>query len=89
MLLSGGLPFDAGEDNECETLQLVTAGANDSFADDKERWAGVSEEAKALVKALLQLEAYRRPTAEQVLKHPWRVSRHSSPLVPLHHHPPA
>ncbi|CAI5948792.1 unnamed protein product [Closterium sp. NIES-64] len=40
-----------------------------------EEWAGVSEEAKRLVLCLLQRNPQQRPTAAQILFHPW-ILRH-------------
>ena len=68
VLLAGQLPFDAGEDNEFETLQLVAAGKYE-MGDDQ--WGAISPSAKALVHSLLNGDASRRATAEQALQHPW------------------
>jgi hypothetical protein len=38
-------------------------------------WGGVSREAQDLVAALLQHDAAARPTAQQVLAHPWLTAR--------------
>ncbi|RLN73270.1 hypothetical protein BBJ28_00023919 [Nothophytophthora sp. Chile5] len=63
-LLSGRFPFEAGalldERILHEPIDLETAP-----------WPGISQDAKDLVRQLLERDVSRRLTAEQALKHPW------------------
>ena len=43
-------------------------------------WCQISNEAKDLVKRMLHIDPTRRPTAANILKHPWIVNRHHLPL---------
>ena len=62
LLLSGGVPFDAGDD-DLATFKLVRAGV---YEMPEKYWGNVSEAAKALVRALLVVDPAQRLTAEQV-----------------------
>lgn len=46
-------------------------------------WGQISIEAKELVKRMLHVDPARRPTAANILKHPWIVNRHRLPLTLL------
>ena len=97
MLLSGKSPFLA--DTEAEILnaairadvQFVRVSLSLSFSLSSqhfvlqvpEDWEGVSESAKSLVRSLLVLDAEKRPTASEALKHPWlRDSASPFPIKP-------
>lgn len=64
--LCGCVPFDA--DNPKDILRRVKKGA---YSLDHVRWSGVSEEAKLVVRALLDKNPGTRITAPQVLDHDW------------------
>lgn len=67
-LLCGRLPF--GEDATCpgEMVREVLAGV---VRFPEAHWAGISPTARSFVGYLLQLDGKRRPSAEEVLAHPW------------------
>eukprot|EP01100_Stratorugosa_tubuloviscum_P015950 TRINITY_DN971_c3_g1_i1.p1 TRINITY_DN971_c3_g1~~TRINITY_DN971_c3_g1_i1.p1 ORF type:complete len:746 (+),score=349.04 TRINITY_DN971_c3_g1_i1:172-2409(+) len=65
-ILSGLYPF-YGESNE-KIFERILAGRF-SFPDPA--WTNISESAKDLVRLLFTLDPAKRPTAEQVLSHPW------------------
>ncbi|GJP41403.1 hypothetical protein CLOM_g1074, partial [Closterium sp. NIES-68] len=66
ILLSGVPPFWA-ETDEGIFEEILWGHVDQS----EEPWPQVSPEAKQLVQSLLQQEAGRRPTAAQVMDHPW------------------
>ncbi|XP_077503786.1 serine/threonine-protein kinase H2-like [Amblyomma americanum] len=66
VLLTGVLPFDAHSD--AAVVQLIM-GAQLSVA--PEAWEHVSEHAQSVVDQLLQHNASHRPSAAQLLEHPW------------------
>tara|TARA_B110001452_G_scaffold236098_1_gene215215 strand:+ start:19 stop:1428 length:1410 start_codon:yes stop_codon:yes gene_type:complete len=74
VLLSGSMPFDPAH--------YVDALASENFEVVllPEQWAGVSDDAKAFVLALLQLQPSSRPKVEQALKHPWLAPQPPTPL---------
>merc|ERR1719265_2392283 len=51
----------------------------------KERWSGISEEAKDLVRKMFRRSPIDRISAEQALKHPWITGARAivNPAVPL------
>ena len=62
ILLSGTMPFST------KTNKHVLTG---TFTFPEERWGTVSEEAKDLIRMLLEVRTSERYTAEQALQHPW------------------
>lgn len=74
VILAGCLPFD--EDNMVHLFEKVAHGEYTMPA-----W--ISDEAKELLQSMLQVDASRRPTAEQLLQCPWikDVAVCSSPVV--------
>jgi calcium-dependent protein kinase len=66
--LSGIPPFNGASDQEI--MKKVKSGKF-SFADPV--WATISDMAKDFISQLLTLDQYKRPSAEQALKHPWIV----------------
>ncbi|EFN59416.1 hypothetical protein CHLNCDRAFT_137935 [Chlorella variabilis] len=75
ILLTGRMPFD-GKNQEA-IAEAIEAGR---YCMDPQLWSGVSEDAKDLVRSLLQQDPQQRLTAEQVLQHPWL----SAELDPMH-----
>jgi calcium-dependent protein kinase len=75
ILLVGFPPFDGETDEEIEAN--VRCG---EYTFDTEEWVGVSDDAKNLVRNLLQMDPNKRYTAEQSLKDIWitkNVTMHS------------
>ncbi|GJP30834.1 hypothetical protein CLOM_g7164 [Closterium sp. NIES-68] len=66
ILLSGVPPFWGATDKD--VFVEVLRGAVDMSGPE---WSGVSEEAKHLVRCLLQRDPARRPSAAAILSHPW------------------
>eukprot|EP00897_Mesotaenium_endlicherianum_P007637 jgi/Mesen1/6901/ME000353S05926 len=66
ILLCGAPPFWGRTD--AETFDAIVAGKIDMEGDV---WKGVSPEAKCLVRRLLSADTRKRPTAPQILSHPW------------------
>lgn len=77
MLVSGTLPFLA--EDERQTIQLVQHA---EVAFDKNRWQGISEQAKEFVSYLLQKDPEQRPTAREAMHHEWIVSHCGPPPPP-------
>ena len=65
ILLSGDPPFNGPNDNE-----IYRRICKMSFSFPKEKWNKISPEAIDLIKKMLSEEAIR-PTAQEVLSHPW------------------
>lgn len=66
VMLSGRMPFYGRDDVEC--LRRTAAGRY-TFPDRE--WSNVSDDAKSLVKALLQVRPEKRLTAKAALQHKW------------------
>jgi len=66
LLLSGNLPFMGR--SQKELFQKIVAG---KFEFKEDEWAGVSDDAKDLVRKLLVLDPDKRITANDALRHPW------------------
>ena len=66
LLLSRVLPFDDEEDKEI-ARQTIQDAPDFSF----EPWDTVTDNAKDLVKKLLQKNRTKRPSLEEALQHPW------------------
>ena len=78
VVLAGFHPFDPSGDATVEQMEqrvvsFGRAGAKDAWHIDfnHRNWDDVSHEAKALVRALLERVPKKRPTADDVLCHPW------------------
>ncbi|XP_018571360.1 ribosomal protein S6 kinase 2 beta isoform X2 [Anoplophora glabripennis] len=73
IMLSGRCPFStAPNDSPQRILQRISSGKLDLQGG---RWSEVSNEAKMLVTEMLHIVPQRRPTAAQLVKHPWVVSQ--------------
>lgn len=71
-LLTGRFPFDDKSNPYNPSLSQVWKSIlTDSINFSKPYWDGISDEAKDFVKALLDKDASKRPTAKEALKHPW------------------
>jgi len=70
VLLSGYLPFFA--DTQPELFDKIMEG---SFEFSQPIWENISDEAKDFVTQCLILDASSRPSAAQLLKHPWIANR--------------
>ncbi|PKA51190.1 Calcium and calcium/calmodulin-dependent serine/threonine-protein kinase [Apostasia shenzhenica] len=68
ILLSGYPPFHATSNREKQ--QRILAG---DFSFEEQTWKSITSSAKDLISSLLAVEPYRRPTAEDLLKHPWVI----------------
>jgi len=66
VLLGGYLPFDAEE-----KPQIVDRTLNEEVTFSDKKWLTISEEAKALVKAMLEKDKDARPSMEEILQRPW------------------
>eukprot|EP00475_Leptophrys_vorax_P030940 TRINITY_DN4668_c1_g1_i2.p2 TRINITY_DN4668_c1_g1~~TRINITY_DN4668_c1_g1_i2.p2 ORF type:complete len:374 (-),score=-19.34 TRINITY_DN4668_c1_g1_i2:431-1552(-) len=66
IMLSGTTPFWGPDDNAVFTA--ILAGRLDMSGP---AWAGVSAEARGLIRCMLSLDPRRRPSAAKVLSHPW------------------
>jgi len=70
VLLAGYMPFSGSEPKQMMDIQ------SGRYSIKKERWDGISSEAKEFVSALLQKNPDVRMTAKQALEHPWITQRH-------------
>ncbi|GJP36755.1 hypothetical protein CLOM_g21228 [Closterium sp. NIES-68] len=78
ILLSGVPPFWGATDKD--VFVEVLRGAVDMSGPE---WSGVSEEAKHLVRCLLQRDPARRPSAAAILSHPWILRSCTSAMLVL------
>ncbi|CAN6339999.1 unnamed protein product [Urochloa humidicola] len=78
ILLSGVPPFWAETD---EGIAQAIIRSNIDF--EREPWPKVSDNAKDLVRKMLDPSAYSRLTAQQVLEHPWIQNASAAPNIPL------
>lgn len=69
IMLSGKMPFYGKDDYEI-MRRIVRA----QYKFRESEWAQVSDDAKELVRALLQVNPEQRLSAEEALKHPWCTS---------------
>lgn len=65
-MLVGYPPFKARTDSG--TLARVRAG---TFSFERDGWSGVSSEAKDLITKMLTMDVTQRPSAAELLDHPW------------------
>ncbi|CBI29153.3 unnamed protein product, partial [Vitis vinifera] len=66
ILLSGYPPFIAQSNRQKQ--QMIIAG---DFSFYEKTWKNISSSAKQLISSLLTVDPERRPTAHQLLQHPW------------------
>ena len=68
-MLSGTTPFGiAPADTHEEVLAKLNTGV---IGLDTKNWSYITEPAKELIRAMLNLDSNSRPAAAQVLNHPW------------------
>ena len=77
ILLCGYFPFY--HENERELYRQIKAG---KFDMPVEEWGHVSDNAKDLVRKMLQINPKKRITAHQALRHPWLRGEASSEIMP-------
>ncbi|KAF8403502.1 hypothetical protein HHK36_011606 [Tetracentron sinense] len=68
ILLSGYPPFHATSNRQKQ--QMIMAG---DFSFDEHTWKNISSSAKQLISGLLTVDPHRRPTAQELLHHPWVI----------------
>ncbi|KAF5179657.1 Calcium-dependent protein kinase protein [Thalictrum thalictroides] len=68
ILLSGYPPFHATSNRHKQ--QLILAG---DFSFDEHTWKNISSSAKQLISSLLSVDPHKRPTAQELLLHPWVI----------------
>ncbi|KAG9458731.1 hypothetical protein H6P81_003239 [Aristolochia fimbriata] len=68
ILLSGYPPFHARSNRDKQ--KMILAG---DFSFDELTWKTISSSAKQLISSLLAVDPHRRPTAQEVLQHPWVI----------------
>eukprot|EP00177_Eucheuma_denticulatum_P005989 GFKZ01010926.1.p1 GENE.GFKZ01010926.1~~GFKZ01010926.1.p1 ORF type:complete len:424 (+),score=52.24 GFKZ01010926.1:560-1831(+) len=78
VMLSGRMPFYGKDDVQCLRM---TANGDYSFPDRE--WKHVSEDAKSLVRALLQIRPELRLTAKAALQHKWLATPQELSTTPL------
>lgn len=66
ILLSGSPPFYGKNDEEIYASVTIA-----KFSFKQKIWAQISDNAKNLIKALLEVDINKRPTAEKALNHKW------------------
>ena len=75
ILLSGYPPFSGRNDEE-----IMQSIRNGRFAFHAQHWSHVSDDAKAFIRKLLEVDYNRRPSAEECLKDPWLQRYHAKTL---------
>ncbi|XP_059652873.1 calcium and calcium/calmodulin-dependent serine/threonine-protein kinase-like [Cornus florida] len=68
ILLSGYPPFIAQSNRQKQ--QMIIAG---EFSFHEKTWKNISSSAKQLISSLLTVDPHRRPSAQDVLNHPWVI----------------
>jgi calcium-dependent protein kinase len=68
ILLSGHPPFIAQTNRQKQ--QMILSG---EFSFYESTWKNITSSAKDLIKRLLSVEPYQRPTAQEFLEHPWVI----------------
>ncbi|CAK9143052.1 unnamed protein product [Ilex paraguariensis] len=68
ILLSGYPPFIAQSNRQKQ--QMIMAG---DFSFYEKTWKNISYSAKQLISGLLTVDPHRRPSAEEILQHPWVI----------------
>lgn len=66
ILLSGYPPFFAPSNRQKQQMIL-----NGQFSFDEKTWKNISSSAKQLISSLLEVDPNMRPTAQEIVEHPW------------------
>jgi len=66
VLLAGYPPFSGDDDQE-----IIANVQTGKYSLDPAYWRGISEEAKDLVRKMMEVDVKKRLTASQALQHPW------------------
>ncbi|KAK6034361.1 kinase domain protein [Cooperia oncophora] len=80
-MLSGQAPFAMGPNDPADEI-LRRVGEGRVVMEGK-AWEDISDNAKDLVRKLLDVDASRRPAAKQILQHPWITHRNSIPTTTI------
>ncbi|PIO59260.1 kinase domain protein, partial [Teladorsagia circumcincta] len=80
-MLSGQTPFAMGPNDPADEI-LKRVGEGRVTMEGK-AWEDISDNAKDLVRKLLDVDASRRPAAKQILQHPWITHRNSIPATTI------
>jgi serine/threonine protein kinase len=78
VMLSGRMPFYGRND-----VEILRRTAQGKYAFPDREWKSISEDAKSLVKALLQVDPAKRLTARAALQHRWLETPTNNSAVPL------
>ncbi|XP_025627289.1 calcium and calcium/calmodulin-dependent serine/threonine-protein kinase isoform X1 [Arachis hypogaea] len=68
ILLSGYPPFIAQSNRQKQQMIM-----NGNFSFYEKTWKGISQSAKQLISSLLTVDPSRRPSAQELLSHPWVI----------------
>jgi len=71
-MLSGKLPFSGKTPDDMEGLHRAIGKGKVDL--NQPHWRGVSDEAKELVRSMLQVEPAKRITSFDLVNHPWVVN---------------
>ena len=77
ILLSGKPPFDGADDNEI--TENVKIG---KYKFDGKQWKKISDDAKDLIKQMLELKYEKRISARECLRHPWFANAPETEIDP-------
>lgn len=78
IMLSGKMPFYGRDDHAC--LQMISKG---KYSLPEREWSKISDDAKSLVKGLLQLDSNKRLTANAALQHKWLQDPNALSSAPI------
>ncbi len=78
IMLSGRMPFYGRDDQAC--LRMIAIGKYE-FPDRE--WSRISEDAKSLVRGLLQVDPDKRLTADAALQHRWLADPNAQSSSPI------
>eukprot|EP00054_Salpingoeca_dolichothecata_P029061 m.225373 g.225373 ORF g.225373 m.225373 type:complete len:516 (-) comp26385_c0_seq1:66-1613(-) len=82
ILLCGYAPFESETENDDMDPAMKQRIRNGDFVFHDDYWSSVSDEAKKLVSDMLNTEPSNRPSAYQLLKHPW-IAGNTCSATPL------